>query len=114
MRPQVFYRIVEVDRLSIFHREAGAQDAPAILLLHGLPSSSRMYEPQLSRAADRYRLIAPDYPGFGYSDWPHQTYFAHTFDRLAEMMSHFTDAIGLSRYTLFMQDYGGRSAFGWP
>jgi pimeloyl-ACP methyl ester carboxylesterase len=111
MRPQVFYRTVKVDGLSIFYREAGPKDAPAILLLHGLPSSSRMYEPLLSRIADRYRLIAPDYPGFGHSDWPDPTQFAYTFDRLAEIMSHFTDTIGLSRYTLFMQDYGGPVGF---
>ena len=111
MRPHVFYRTVKVDGLSIFYREAGPIEAPAILLLHGLPSSSRMYEPLLSRLADRYRLIAPDYPGFGHSDWPDPTQFAYTFDRLAESMNHFTDAIGLSRYTLFMQDYGGPVGF---
>jgi pimeloyl-ACP methyl ester carboxylesterase len=111
MRPQVFYRTVKVDGLSIFYREAGPKDAPAVLLLHGLPSSSRMYEPLLSRIADRYRLIAPDYPGFGHSDWPDPTQFSYTFDRLAEIMSHFTDTIGLSRYTLFMQDYGGPVGF---
>lgn len=94
-----------------FYREAGPKDAPAILLLHGLPSSSRMYEPLFSRIADRYRLIAPDYPGFGHSDWPDPTHFAYTFDRLAEIMSHFTNTMGLSRYTLFMQDYGGPVGF---
>jgi pimeloyl-ACP methyl ester carboxylesterase len=111
MRPHVFYRVVKVDGLSIFYREAGPKDAPAILLLHGLPSSSRMYEPLFSRLADRYRLIAPDYPGFGHSDWPDTTQFAYTFDRLAEIMIRFTDAIGLPRYTLFMQDYGGPVGF---
>jgi pimeloyl-ACP methyl ester carboxylesterase len=111
MRPHVSYRAVKVDGLSIFYREAGTKDAPAILLLHGLPSSSRMYEPLLSRLADRYRLIAPDYPGFGHSDWPDPTQFAYTFDRLAEIMIQFTDAIGLPRYTLFMQDYGGPVGF---
>jgi pimeloyl-ACP methyl ester carboxylesterase len=100
-----------VDGLSIFYREAGPIDAPAILLLHGLPSSSRMYEPLLSRLADRYRLIAPDYPGFGHSDWPDAKQFAYTFDRLAEITNHFTEAIGLPRYTLFMQDYGGPVGF---
>jgi pimeloyl-ACP methyl ester carboxylesterase len=111
MRPHVFYRTIKVDGLSIFYREAGPIDAPAILLLHGLPSSSRMYEPLLSRLADRYRLIAPDYPGFGHSDWPDPAKFAYTFDRLAEFMNGFNDAIGLSRYTLFMQDYGGPVGF---
>jgi pimeloyl-ACP methyl ester carboxylesterase len=109
--PHVFYRTVKVDGLSIFYREAGPVHAPTILLLHGLPSSSRMYEPLLSRLADRYRLIAPDYPGFGHSDWPDPRQFAYTFDRCAEIISHFTEAVGLHRYTLYMQDYGGPVGF---
>src|SRR5258706_15218536 len=111
MRAHVFYRTVKVDGLSIFYREAGPKDAPAILLLHGLPSSSRMYEPLLSRLADRYHLIAPDYPGFGHSDWPDPTQFAYTFDRFAEIMNRFTEAIALPHYTLYMQDYGGPVGF---
>jgi pimeloyl-ACP methyl ester carboxylesterase len=111
MRAHVFYRTVKVDGLSIFYREAGPKDAPAILLLHGLPSSSRMYEPLFSRLADRYHLIAPDYPGFGHSDWPDPTQFAYTFDRFAEIMNRFTEAIALPRYTLYMQDYGGPVGF---
>jgi pimeloyl-ACP methyl ester carboxylesterase len=102
-----FYRTIEVDGLSIFYREAGAKDAPTLLLLHGFPSSSRMYEPLLARLADRYRLIAPDYPGFGHSDWPDPKTFAYTFDHLAAIMNDFTQALGLARYTLYMQDYGG-------
>jgi pimeloyl-ACP methyl ester carboxylesterase len=111
MRAPVFYRTVKVDGLSIFYREAGPKDAPAILLLHGLPSSSRMYEPLLSRLADRYHLIAPDYPGFGHSDWPDPTQFAYTFDRLAEIMNRFTESIALPRYTLYVADYGGPVGF---
>jgi pimeloyl-ACP methyl ester carboxylesterase len=111
MRPDVFYRTVKVDGISIFYRQAGPIDAPVILLLHGLPSSSRMYEPLLSRLADRYRLIAPDYPGFGHSDWPDPTQFAYTFDRLAEIMNRFTEVVAIPRYTLFMQDYGGPVGF---
>jgi pimeloyl-ACP methyl ester carboxylesterase len=111
MRAHVFYRTVKVDGLSIFYREAGPKDAPAILLLHGLPSSSRMYEPLFSRLADRYHLIAPDYPGFGHSDWPDPTQFAYTFDRCAEIMNQFTEAIALPRYALYMQDYGGPVGF---
>ena len=68
MKQQVYYRTVMVDGLSIFYREAGPQDAPTILLLHGLPSSSRMFEPLLTRLADHFHLVAPDYPGFGHSD----------------------------------------------
>ena len=96
------YRIVQIDRLSIFYREAGPKDAPTLLLLHGLPSSSRMFEPLFSRLSDRYHLVAPDYPGFGHSDWPDPKTFAYTFDHYAEIMNHFTEAVGLSHYTLYM------------
>lgn len=106
-----FYRTVEVEGVSIFYREAGPSDAPVLLLLHGLPSSSRMFEPLLSRLSDRYRLIAPDYPGFGHSDWPDPKAFAYTFDAIARIIGRFTEALGLDRYTLFMQDYGGPVGF---
>jgi len=105
------YRTLQVDGLSIFYREAGPKNAPALLLLHGLPSSSRMFEPLFARLSDSYRLIAPDYPGFGHSDWPDPKKFAYTFDHYAEVMNHFTEALGLSRYTLYMQDYGGPVGF---
>jgi len=107
----VRYRTVTIDGLSIFYREAGAPDAPAILLLHGFPSSSRMYEPLLSRLADRYRLIAPDYPGFGHSAWPSPPSFEYSFDRLAEVMTRLTEILSLRRFHLFMQDYGGPVGF---
>src|SRR3989440_6556503 len=106
-----FYRTIQVDGLAIFYREAGPKDAPTLLLLHGLPSSSRMFEPLFSRLSDRYHLIAPDYPGFGHSDWPDPKKFAYTFDDIAEIMNHFTEALGLTRYTLYMQDYGGPVGF---
>ncbi|HEV2382257.1 MAG TPA: alpha/beta hydrolase [Terriglobia bacterium] len=108
---RTFYRTTQVDGLSIFYREAGLKDAPTILLLHGLPSSSRMFEPLFARLSDRYHLVAPDYPGFGHSDWPDPKTFAYTFDHYAEIINHFTEAIGLSRYTLYMQDYGGPVGF---
>src|SRR5664279_2151887 len=101
MDQPVFHRTVRVDGLSIFYREAGPKDAPTLLLLHGLPSSSRMFEPLLSRLSGRYHLIAPDYPGFGHSDWPHPKSFAYTFDRYAEIINHFTEALGLEHYTLY-------------
>ena len=82
-----------------------------ILLLHGLPSSSRMFEPLFARLSDRYHMIAPDYPGFGHSDWPNPKEFAYTFDHLATVTDHFTQAIGLTKYTLYMQDYGGPVGF---
>jgi len=106
-----FYRTIRVDGHSIFFREAGPKDAPTILLLHGLPSSSRMFEPLFARLSDRYHLVAPDYPGFGHSDWPDPKQFAYTFDHYADIMDRFTEALGLSRYTLYMQDYGGPVGF---
>jgi pimeloyl-ACP methyl ester carboxylesterase len=111
MQYPTVYRTIHIDGLSIFYREAGPKDAPILLLLHGLPSSSRMFEPLFARLSDRYHLVAPDYPGFGHSDWPNPKQFAYTFDHYAEIMNHFTEALGLSCYTLYMQDYGGPVGF---
>jgi pimeloyl-ACP methyl ester carboxylesterase len=111
VEPPTFYRTAHVDGYSIFYREAGPQDAPTLLLLHGLPSSSRMFEPLLARLSDRYHLVAPDYPGFGHSDWPDPRTFAYTFDHYAEIITHFTESLGLENYTLYMQDYGGPVGF---
>jgi pimeloyl-ACP methyl ester carboxylesterase len=111
MERMTLYRRIEIDGLSIFYREAGSRDAPTLLLLHGFPSSSRMFESLFARLSDRYRLVAPDYPGFGHSDWPDPKTFPYTFDHCAETMIHFTEALGLSRYTLYMQDYGGPVGF---
>ena len=105
------YRTIQIDGLTIFYREAGPKDAPTLLLLHGLPSSSRMFEPLFIRLSERYHLVAPDYPGFGNSDWPDPKKFAYTFDHIAEVMNHFTEALGLSNYTIYMQDYGGPVGF---
>ncbi|HTW96001.1 MAG TPA: alpha/beta fold hydrolase, partial [Tepidisphaeraceae bacterium] len=111
MGNRTFYRSVKVDGLSIFYREAGQRDAPTLLLLHGFPSSSRMFEPLLGRLSDEYHLVAPDYPGFGHSDWPPPGEFDYTFDRIAQVMRGFTAALGLESYTLYMQDYGGPVGF---
>jgi pimeloyl-ACP methyl ester carboxylesterase len=100
-----------VDGLSIFYREAGPKDAPTLVLLHGFPSSSRMFEPLFARLSDRYHLVAPDYPGFGHSDGPDPKKLTYTFDRNAEIMNQFTEALGLTRYTLYVQDYGGPVGF---
>jgi pimeloyl-ACP methyl ester carboxylesterase len=105
------YRTVQIDGLSIFYREAGPKDAPTLLLLHGLPSSSRMFEPLFARLSDGYHLVAPDYPGFGHSDWPGPKQFAYTFDHYADIINRFTETLGLSRYALYMQDYGGPVGF---
>jgi pimeloyl-ACP methyl ester carboxylesterase len=111
MEQPIFYRTVKVDGFSIFYRETGPKDAPVILLLHGLPSSSRMFQPLLTRLAGAYHLVAPDYPGFGHSDWPDPAQWAYTFDHIASVMDGFTEALGLTRYTLYMQDYGGPVGF---
>ena len=108
---QVSYRTTMVEGISIFYREAGPKSAPTILLLHGLPSSSRMFQPLMTRLADNYHLVAPDYPGFGHSDWPDPKQFAYTFDHIAQLMNGFTQTLGLSHYTLYMQDYGGPVGF---
>ena len=107
----VYYRTVKVDGINIFYREAGPKDAPTILLLHGLPSSSRMFEPLFQRLASQYYLVAPDYPGFGHSDWPDPKEFAYTFDHMASVMTDFTQKLGLAKYTLYMQDYGAPVGF---
>jgi pimeloyl-ACP methyl ester carboxylesterase len=105
------YRTVSVDGLNIFYREAGPKDGPTILLLHGFPSSSRMFDPLFPLLSDRYHLVALDYPGFGHSDAPPPERFAYTFDRLAQVTEHFTQAVGLRNYVLYMQDYGGPIGF---
>jgi pimeloyl-ACP methyl ester carboxylesterase len=107
----VFYRTVTVDGLSIFYREAGPANAPTLLLLHGFPSSSRMYEPLFARLASAFHLIAPDYPGFGHSDAPDPQTFAYTFDHIADVVGHFTDIIGATHYVLYLEDYGGPVGF---
>jgi pimeloyl-ACP methyl ester carboxylesterase len=107
----VLYRTAIVDGLSIFYRESGPGDAPTILLLHGLPSSSRMFEPLLTRLASQFHLIAPDYPGFGHSDAPPASQFPYTFDKLAQVMTQFAETLSLRSYTLYLQDYGGPVGF---
>ena len=105
------YRSIDVDGLSIFYREAGDPDAPTLLLLHGFPSSSRMYEPLFTRLAETIHLVAPDYPGFGHSDAPDPKGFAYPFDNLARIIGRFTELLRLERYSLFVQDYGGPVGF---
>ncbi|WP_242485074.1 alpha/beta fold hydrolase [Pseudomonas sp. TH39(2020)] len=107
----IAYRSIKVDGLNIFYREAGPADAPTLLMLHGFPSSSRMYDPLLARLAQHYHLVAPDYPGFGHSDAPDAKTFTYTFDRLAGVMQDFTQTLGLNHYSLLVQDYGGPVGF---
>jgi pimeloyl-ACP methyl ester carboxylesterase len=102
----VRHRTIRVDGLDIFYREAGRPDAPAVLLLHGFPTSSHMFRHLMPALADRYRLVAPDYPGYGYSSFPSRDQFHYSFANLARIIASFTEAVGLSRYALYIQDYG--------
>jgi pimeloyl-ACP methyl ester carboxylesterase len=110
-RQSVSYHTIEVDGLSIFYREAGPADAPTVLMLHGFPSSSRMWEPLLGLLADKYHLVAPDYPGFGHSSAPSLAIFEYTFDNLARITGKFATKLGIDSYVLLMQDYGGPIGF---
>ena len=107
----IHYRTVRVGGVEIFYREAGPKDAPAILLLHGFPTSSHMFRDLIPLLSGRYHLIAPDYPGFGYGSTPRVEDFEYTFDTLAKVVQGFTEAIGLTRYALYMQDFGGPVGF---
>jgi pimeloyl-ACP methyl ester carboxylesterase len=111
MTQNTVYRTVRVNDLTVFYREAGSPDAPAILFLHGFPSSSRMFETLFPLLSAHYHLVAPDYPGFGHSDAPSPAQFGYTFDHIAAIVDSFTEAIGLKQYTLYMQDYGGPVGF---
>jgi pimeloyl-ACP methyl ester carboxylesterase len=104
----VKHRHIEVDGIGIFYREAGPEAAPAVLLPHGYPSSSFQYRNFMVALADRWRLIAPDYPGFGYSDTPEPTRFAYTFEGYADILERFTTAVNLTRYALYLHDYGSQ------
>jgi pimeloyl-ACP methyl ester carboxylesterase len=103
---EVFHRSVKVDGLDIFYREAGPKDAPTILLLHGFPTSSHMFRNLIPALGDRYHVVAPDYPGFGNSSAPAVDRFEYTFDNLAKVIDAFTERVGLTRYALYVQDYG--------
>jgi pimeloyl-ACP methyl ester carboxylesterase len=100
------YRTQSVGEVDVFYREAGPADAPVILLLHGFPTASHMFRDLIPLLADRYRLIAPDLPGFGQTRAPPRGTFDYTFDRLAEVIEGFTGALSLNRYALYIFDYG--------
>jgi pimeloyl-ACP methyl ester carboxylesterase len=100
------FHTVSINGLDIFYREAGSRSNPTVLLLHGFPTSSHMFRNLISALADRFHLVAPDYPGFGYSSMPTVDEFDYTFDHLTEVMAGFIAAIGLNRYSLYLMDYG--------
>jgi pimeloyl-ACP methyl ester carboxylesterase len=105
------YHTATVDGIRMFYREAGPKTGQTVILLHGFPSSSRMFDALIPLLADRYHVVAPDYPGFGQSDAPAPGAFRYTFDHLAAMVDELTRQLGLSRYVLFAQDYGGPVGF---
>ena len=109
--PVTHHRTATVDGVSIFYREAGPPDAPVVLLLHGFPTSSHMFRNLIPALADRYRVIAPDYPGFGQSDMPDRATFAYTFDHFAELVDGLLDQLGVARYAMYVMDYG--APVGW-
>ena len=108
---QVRYQKAKVDDVEIFYREAGPKDAPVVLLLHGFPTSSQMFRDLIPRLADRYHVIAPDYPGYGYSEMPDRTKFAYNFDHYASLVDKLTRQIGATNYALYVMDYGAPVGF---
>ncbi len=105
------YRTIDVDGLDVFYREAGPSDGPNLLLLHGFPSSSHMFRDLIPRLADRFRVIAPDLPGFGRTSMPAREKFKYTFDNVARVIGRFTEVIGLDRFALYVFDYGAPTGF---
>ncbi|MBC8167882.1 MAG: alpha/beta hydrolase [Bryobacteraceae bacterium] len=102
----IHYKTVSVNNLDIFYREAGPEGAPVILLLHGFPTSSNMYRNLIPRLAGSFRIVAPDYPGYGQSSMPDRSAFEYTFENYAKVMNGFVEAIGLKKYSMYVMDYG--------
>src|SRR5437773_6647256 len=107
----VTFRKVGVDGIKVFYREAGPKDAPTILLLHGFPTASHMFRDLIPQLADRFRLIAPDLPGFGQSDMPTRNAFTYTFENIANVIDRFAEVIGLHRFAMYVFDYGAPVGF---
>ena len=109
--PGVAYRTVKIEGIDIFYREAGNPNRPTILLLHGFPTSSHMFRDLIAELADEFHLVAPDYPGYGFSSMPAVDEFDYSFDNVARLMEQFIDRIGISRYSLYLMDYGAPVGF---
>src|SRR3984957_16618061 len=104
--PLTHRKRVDADGVRVFYREAGDPNAPVVLLLHGFPTSSFMYRELIPRLADRYHVIAPDLPGFGFTEVPADRHYTYTFDSLARTIEAFTEALQLHHYALYIFDYG--------
>ena len=105
------YHNIEIDGVNLFYREAGRANLPVLILLHGFPTSSHMFRDLIPHLEDYFHVIAPDYPGFGYSDARHRINSAYTFDHLAELMEKLIAKLGINTYVLYLQDYGGPVGF---
>ncbi len=108
---RITYHTAKVDGLTLFYREAGDSSRPTIVLLHGFPSSSHMFRNLIPKLAEKYHVIAPDYPGFGYSDQPSVTDFAYTFDHLAAVTDDLLSSLKLEKFSIYIQDYGSPVGF---
>src|SRR5579863_5402917 len=107
----ITYKTADVDGFNVFYREAGAPNAPKLLLLHGFPTSSHMFRDLIPLLADRFHIIAPDLPGFGRSDMPARDKFTYTFDHIADIIDRFTEVVGFDRYAVYVFDYGAPTGF---
>jgi pimeloyl-ACP methyl ester carboxylesterase len=107
----ITYQHATVDRQKVFYREAGSKTAPTILLLHGFPTSSHMFRNLIPALSDHYHVVAPDLPGFGFSDAPDRKQFTYTFENLAKVIAGFTDTIGLKTFAIYVFDYGAPVGF---
>jgi pimeloyl-ACP methyl ester carboxylesterase len=111
MPHHVHHKTIAIDGLDIFYREAGAPTAPKLVLLHGFPASSHQYRTLIPTLADRFHVVAPDYPGFGNSSIPDPAAFAYTFDKTSEIIEHFLEQVGFTHAGFYLQDYGGPVGF---
>ena len=106
MSQQITYHRIQVEDCNVFFREAGSTEKPTILLLHGFPSSSHMFRELIPKLADEYHLIAPDFPSFGQTESPSREHFIYSFDHLAKIVDKFTEAVGLTKFAMYVFDYG--------